>query len=161
VDTHALLGVTGIVAIVCLVGLLTNGGGLKLTIKRFGFSLIVFPRIKAMEEDEPKAKRLPGSRGNKKNGNETEQGTGMRQTPDPKLVRKVTVVTEDVLGPMQNTLYLDLDDGSSVCLWKKREMKKFVAELEKVRPEIGGSIRAALARVGDIAGEQVFNLDAD
>jgi len=31
---------------------------------------------------------------------------------------------EDVLGPMQNSLYLDLADGTSVCLWKKRDMRK-------------------------------------
>jgi len=44
----------------------------------------------------------------------------MTRIPDPKLVRKVIVVTEDVFGPMQNSLYLDLADGTSVCLWKKR-----------------------------------------
>jgi len=75
------------------------------------------------------------------------------------LVRRVTVVTEDVFGPMQNSLYLELADGTSVSLDKKRDMSRFVAELEKLRPEAAVSMKAALERVGDICGEQVFDLD--
>jgi hypothetical protein len=40
-------------------------------------------------------------------------------------------------------------------------MSRFVAELEKLRPEAAGCMKAALERVGDICGEQVFNLDTD
>jgi hypothetical protein len=83
----------------------------------------------------------------------------MTRIPDPKLVRKVIVVTEDVFGPMQNSLYLDLADGTSVCLWKKRVAEKFIVESGKIRPAMAGSIKSAFNQVGDTCCERMFNLD--
>ena len=79
--------------------------------------------------------------------------------PRTDLVRRVIVVSEDILGPMQNTLYLDLSDGSSVCLDNKREIKKFIAELEVNRPQIATSIKNALATVQEHSTEQVFDME--
>jgi hypothetical protein len=78
-----------------------------------------------------------------------------------KLVRRVMVVTEDVFEPMRNSLYVDLVDGTSDCLFKKREMKRFIADLEAEHPQLGAAVKAAVENVGEICGEQVFDVDGD
>jgi hypothetical protein len=79
--------------------------------------------------------------------------------PGTDVVRRVIVVTEDVLGPMRNSLYIELIDGNYVSLDDENEMRMFVANLGNERPELAASIGAALGSVGEICGEQVFDLE--
>jgi hypothetical protein len=79
--------------------------------------------------------------------------------PRAGLARNVTVVSEDVLGPMRNSLYIELLDGSYVSVDEKSAMLSFVADLERNRPLVAASIRAALASVPKHCTEQLFDLE--
>jgi hypothetical protein len=70
----------------------------------------------------------------------------------------VTVVTEDVLGPMRNSLYIELVDGSRVSLDEQSEMVAFVAQLQKEYSIIAAAIRRVIATVGEQCSEQTFDL---
>jgi hypothetical protein len=79
--------------------------------------------------------------------------------PGSTSVRKVSVVTEDVFGPMRNSLYVEFVDGKSLSIDKNRDMQRFVDELERDRPQAAASIRAALSKVGELCTEQVFDFE--
>jgi len=80
--------------------------------------------------------------------------------PPTDSIRKIIVVTEDVLGPMRNSLYIELNDGSYVSLDEVKEMRRFVAGLEKDHPRLAAAVMEALSIVGDMCGERVFDVEA-
>lgn len=79
--------------------------------------------------------------------------------PDVHNVRRVLVVKEDVLGPMQNSLYIELGDGTWVSVDEAGDIEKFLRELTKFRPNIALSIREELAIIAPFCVEIGFDLD--
>jgi len=78
--------------------------------------------------------------------------------PPIDAVRRIIVISEDVLGPMQNSLLIELVDGGSISLDDKTEIKRFITEIERVRPYVAADVRQAVETVRDHPSEQVFEL---
>jgi hypothetical protein len=86
-----------------------------------------------------------------------EFGAKMQRHPVD-LVRKVTVVSEDLVGPLHNSLFVELVDGKYIALDRRCDIEQFLADLRRYRPSAAGEIIAALAEVPDICREQVFEI---
>jgi hypothetical protein len=79
--------------------------------------------------------------------------------PDVRKVRRVTVVKEDVFGPMRNSLSIELRDGTHVSVDEADAIEAFLGGLAKFRPDIATSIREELAIIAPFCVEREFDLD--
>jgi hypothetical protein len=82
-------------------------------------------------------------------------------TPRFDEIERVLVISEDVLGPMQNGLYVELVNGTWMTADKRSEIRRIVIEIARIRPEIALAIEQRLAIIPGFPCEQSFDVNPD